>query len=814
MKLEIADSPETKEVVRQSDLYKHWNDELAAAWKREQDYRKLAQHSVSLYEAAEKTKTPYAILYANVEVLAPALYNATPRPQVKRRFKDNDPLGFVAARTMQRLLEYSLDNGSPECPTFDELLEPTVLSGLVPGRGVVRFRYEAKIEQVRNEKAAEAAEASGTVDPGEESEGPDEHQLPVETEEGISAEGVFGSTVPWNQFRCGYALTWKDVPWIAYEAEMTKVELERNFGELGVLVEVSDREDDRKDEQEGRSNKVKGVKTAQVFEIWDKVARKVIFISPGLPDKILREVADPLKLKGFFDCPEPLLFTRRVKGMTPLPLYEYYREQAEELNQITIRIRKIISAAKVRGMYDAQVEGIDKALEAEDGTLIPAENVAALQSQGSSGLDKAIWLFPIEKIVPVLQQLYTQRQQIKQVIFEINGIADIMRGSSQASETLGAQELKNQWGTLRLKRAQKAVARFARDSLRIIAEISVNKLGIDTISQMTGLNYPRLQEKQQAQQALQAQQAQVQAQMQMAQAQGIQPSGPPPQPDPHLLQIVQSPAWEEILALLQNDLQRSYRIDIETNSTVDIEATEDKKDLSEVLQAISQFLSSIGPLVQNGSMPFDMAKSMLLAIIRRFRFGDELEEQIQGMQPPQPAQNPEMEKKAKQIQVEMDKLAKDKAAFEQHVKEQQMELAAQKKEFELEQKFAQREMQMEFDHATRQLDQSAKAHMDQIQNAHGMAQEQLNMREAAAKDSESRAQASLKDAESRAQADVSAKQQEVAKGGSDLSQQQTQLAQILQAMQESVAALHKSTSTPRVAKKQPDGSWRAAHEGA
>ena len=194
------------------------------------------------------------------------------------------------------------------------------------------------------------------------------------------------------------------------------------------------------------------------------------------------------------------------------------------------------------------------------------------------------------------------------MIFEINGIADIMRGSSQASETLGAQELKNQWGTLRLEARSKAVARFARDCLRITAEISVNKFGIDTISQMTGLNYPGFQEKQQAQQALQAQQAQVQAQMQMAQAQGIQPPGPPPQPDPHLLQIAQSPAWEEILALLQNDLQRSYRIDIETNSTVDIEATEDKKDLSEVLQAISQFLSSIGPLVQNGSMPFDMAE--------------------------------------------------------------------------------------------------------------------------------------------------------------------------------------------------------------
>jgi hypothetical protein len=43
------------------------------------------------------------------------------------------------------------------------------------------------------------------------------------------------------------------------------------------------------------------------------------------------------------------------------------------------------------------------------------------------------------------------------VIFQLTGIADIMRGSSQASETLGAQEIKQAWGTMRLKRMQKEV---------------------------------------------------------------------------------------------------------------------------------------------------------------------------------------------------------------------------------------------------------------------------------------------------------------------------------------------------------------------
>src|SRR5690606_21232802 len=95
---------------------------------------------------------------------------------------------------------------------------------------------------------------------------------------------------------------------------------------------------------------------ACVYEIWDKNKREVVFLSDSLPDKILRHIPDPFKLVGFYPCPEPLTFLRKISGLVPVPLYKFYKDQAEELNDITYRIRKIIRTIKVRGAYDSSLE--------------------------------------------------------------------------------------------------------------------------------------------------------------------------------------------------------------------------------------------------------------------------------------------------------------------------------------------------------------------------------------------------------------------------------------------------------------------------
>lgn len=659
---------------------KVWLDELKQAEKREKDFRKEGARINAIFEAEKREECQFNILYSNTETLGPALYNSTPRPVVQRRFKDPDPLGGMASKATQRALEYLLDDGMASYATFDDLLKSAVLEALVPGRGVTRFKYDAKFETVQEQVQEDAAQAETGVDT---------ESVEPQGYEKVEGEMVCGEEVPWDRFLHGYAKKWKDVPWVAFIHFMDNEEIKSNFGKpVAASIEFTSLRESSSDDDSNSSRDKAGmanVKVAQVYEVWDKDSKKVYFVSPNYKGDFLKPpVEDPLGLSGFFPCPKPLTFIQKITSLTPVPLYAMYEEQAKELNRVTVRINKLIAALKIRGMYDATVDGIDKVLESDDNTLIPANNVAALYGSGSGGgLDKSVWLFPIKDISPVLQQLYLQRNQVKQTIYEITGIADIMRGSSQASETLGAQELKNQWGTLRLKRAQKEVARYSRDCLRIMTEIAMSKLHPETLQGMTGLPIPTEAQKEQAR----------------TQVRQLQAVGQPV--PPQLAPILQGPSWGDILALLKNDLQRSYRIDIETNSTIDAEATEDKKDIGELLNALAQFLNGIGPLIESGTMPFDAAKSMMMVIVRRFKFGNEVEEQINAMQQPKPKADPAQQKAQLEMQQMQQEMAGKQQDRQQTAQLAQMDMALKQREHELQMEALQR--QREFDILAHQM---------------------------------------------------------------------------------------------------------------
>ena len=647
----------TVEAAKADPKVRSWLTELDSARKRLKDYRKDASRVVKLYEGGKAAESPFNILYSNTETLAPALYNNLPRPVVQRRFKDDDPLGKVASDVARRSLEFLIDNELGTYTPFDDLMSQAVLEALVPGQGVTRFKYDASF--------AEQPEPNNPTEGQEDETGEGEievekGEIPAEPAEQVEYETVCGESVPWDRFLHGYAKQWKDVPWVAFEHFMTRDELVKNFGEeighripLNISGKETANESDDGDRDDDKLRDAEGVTLAHVFEIWDKETKMVRFLAPSYPQGFVKSVEDPLELSGFFPMPQPLMLFPKISSLAPVPLYTMYEEQAKELNRVTVRINKIVQALKVRGFYDSTLEGLDKVLSADDNVLIPAENVAAMQ-QGQT-LEKAIWLMPLEKLIVVLQQLYAQRQQVKQVIYEITGISDILRGASVASETATAQNIKNQWGTLRLKKLQKQVSKYVRDCLRIMGEIAMTKFSQQTISQMTGLQFPTGEQKQQAQMLLQ-----------QAQAQQV-PGQPPAQPPQQLLAMTQLPTWEDIMGLLANDLQRNYRIDVETNSTVDAEATEDKQNMGEFLNAIAQFMNGAAPLVQQGVLPFDAAKSILLAVTRRYRFGPEVEDDLKKMQAPQPQGNgadakakADLEAAQAEQKVKMEMLAMDK----------------------------------------------------------------------------------------------------------------------------------------------------------
>lgn len=616
-----------------------WLDEIKDAKKRESDFRRDGERVLKIYGAEKNETTPFNILFSNTETLLPALYSAVPRPVVNRRFKDEDPMGKASATAGQRALEFLLDTNVDGYETLDDALNHCVLDALLPGRGIATVKYDAKVE-------------------GDDG-------MARKTWETVCCE-----TRLWDRVYFGYAKKWSNVPWIAYEEYIDRDEAERLFGtETASKLTFSEGEDGDAEDAHRQSpgQNLGGKKTTLIYQIWDKDGGRVIrWVSPGYGDGVLKVDPDPLQLTGFFNCPRPMTFIAKSNDLVPVAMYKMYENQAEELNRLTQRIKTVVGALRARGIYDSELgDDLDRLMKEGDAILIPSDKTSSLAAE--KGLQNAIWFMPVDVLMATLTQLYQAREQCKRVIYEITGISDILRGSTVASETATAQGIKAQWGTMRLKRLQKEVQRYARDVLRMMLEIAGTKFSEETWAGMTGLPFLTTEQRQQAEQMAQA--------LQMAQAQGAQV---PPETQQQVQQALSAPVWGQVLDLLQNDLQRAYRIDIETNSTVEPEAVEDQKNIAELMNALAQYLNGVGPLVAKGVMPMEVAQSMLLAITRRFRFGTDIEDYIKQMKAPPP----EDDGKAATAQAEM-QAEQQRQQVEQQMEMQKMQAENQMKMLEL-----------------------------------------------------------------------------------------------------------------------------------
>lgn len=563
---------------------------IKKAWRDEAD--KIVQ----IYEADEKEAVPFNILYSNTETLLPALYNSTPRPEVARRFTVPGPekaLDVALASTGERILEYTADSNVSEYETFDAATRGAVLAALVPGAGISRVRYHA---------------------------------------DGGYQEICF-EDVPYDNFVWAYARRWQDVPWVAYGYDLIQPDFERQFPEFCKSKKYKEykwtTEDDEESPEEAAKREDAGTNkqaSVRVWEVWAAHEKMVRFVCDDFKDEYVKEEPYPFELTARFPSPEPLRLIKRVNNLMPVPPYRLYESQARELNELTKRLKLVVKAIKVRGAYNAQMTEIASVLTSDDTALVPVENASAMMESG--GFEKHIWMMPIQELIQTAKELYAAREQVKATIYEIMGIGDILRGASNASETAKAQEIKNQWGSLRVKRMQKDVQLYCRELFRIAFEFAANLYTPATLQQITKMPY-----------LLNAQKQQFQMQMQMAMQQAQMAGQEPPQPPPEMMMLMNAPSWEDISAKLQDQYERTYRIDVETNSTVDLEATEDKAQIAEFMNAWGQMMSGLQPMIESGAMPFEAGKVIMGEVFRRFRFARRVEQALDLIQQPPPKED-------------------------------------------------------------------------------------------------------------------------------------------------------------------------------
>ena len=563
------------------DLYdkkfEDWETRAKVIIKRYRDERG------GLDQNSRQNEARYNILWSNIQTMIPNVFARLPQPEVSRRYKDKDPVGRVASMILERALEYEVEAYSD----YENAVRNSVEDRLLAGRGISWVRYMPVMKDVEMPEQ-----------PMDGEEGTQISEDTPKTYPVIDYECSPCDYVAWRDFGHNVARTWEEVNTVWRIVPMTREELVERFGEeIGEQIPL-DMKTSSQDVDTASPEELAKMK-ANIYELWDKKEKRCVWLSKS-HQKALDVQEDILGLDGFFPCPKPLYATTTTDSLIPVPDYALYQDLAKELDTLTDRINGLADSIKVIGVYDSTQTGVKRMLkEGVNTELIPVDNWMMFAEKG--GIKGVIDWLPLSEVVGALNAAYMARDQAKQAVFEIMGISDILRGSSNPNETLGAQQMKGQFASKRLKYMQNAVSTFATHLLKIKAQIICNHYQPETILMISGAEQFSDEDKQL-----------------------IQPA----------------------LELLKNNVLNNFRIEVSSNSLIEIDEQQEKQDRMEFLTAVSSYMEKailLPPQLHT------VAGELLLYGVRGFRTGRQLEGQIDDaleslkettQQPPKP--DPEM----------------------------------------------------------------------------------------------------------------------------------------------------------------------------
>lgn len=551
-------------------LAQKWLKRIGDADKREEKWVKSAEAAEKAFLAgcddSETGEVPeFNIVHSNVETIVPSIYNSAGKPDIRPRHNNRDPVAKVVADIYERAILALIDDSR-----MDAEVEQCAQDVFVAGRGVVRIKFDADV-------------MNGMV-----------------TNERVEYE-----VVSWRDFRMGPAARWKEVPWAAFRHPVSHDVMEKiEDPDLAQIQRDPDaKADDSKDD-------------VHIWEIWCKETGNVYFIVDET-QKVLSIKPDPLQLSGFFPCATPVQPITATGKMTPVCPYEVYKTLAEELDTITQRIRGLTQVLEAKGAIAGDTGDLEALAEAGDGDIVPLSDMENIMAQG--GLERAIMWWPIDRIIQVIRELNVQREQTKQAIYEITGISDIIRGQGAASETATAQQIKTQWGSLRIKKMQRMIERLVRELFVMTAEIISLRFSPETLQKLSGVEIP-----------------------------------------------------QEAMPLIQKPLDH-YRIDVESNSTIQADLERGRAEMSAFLQGTGAYFAAMAPIVQSSPKAGEPVAEIYGSFARQFNLGKtaedaldklvEMAKELAANPPPNPdAQRVEAEMQAKQAEMQARMQSEDRKA--------------------------------------------------------------------------------------------------------------------------------------------------------
>ena len=596
-------------------LAARWHTEISSSQqellKFHEDANSITHRFLDKRDVYGKDESKVNLFWSTTQVLMSMLYARPPNADVSRSFQDyDDDVARVAGTILERLLNRAFNDSTSN---WDSAVRQGIEDWLVVGCGQIWLRYEVQTEQY--EVPAVMDEFGQELSPAEEAE--------RITDEDAPADYIY-----WEDFFYSPCRTWTEARWVARRVYMTKDQMVERFGEaiaeqvpLGSSSKISTVND--------QSPKNDPWNKAEVFEIWCKEKRKVYWYAKSC-DVILDVKDDPLQLDGFFPCPKPMAANVTSSNFMPRADYIFAQDQYNELDEINTRITWLTRAAKVVGVYDKSAEGIQRVFnQGSENQMIPVDNWAMFSERG--GIKGQIDWIPIDQVVNAIDHLRQYRQDKVQQIYEVLGISDIMRGSSKASETAAAQQIKAQFGSTRIQLKQFYIADWITQALRIKAEIICKHFQPETIIRKSNIERT---------------------------------------PDAAIAM--------EGIQLLKDEQMSEYRINIEADSMAAMDWAAERDAAVQFMSGLGAFISQVSPMAQAVPGAAPVLMSLLQWSVSKFRVSTQIESVLdqaisalkqQGQPQPQPdpledakvqeKQAGAAERMAKAKETNMDALAKE-----------------------------------------------------------------------------------------------------------------------------------------------------------
>lgn len=627
------------------------------------------------------------LFWSSFEILKPAVYARPPQPVVAPLFKDGKPLYNTTAELLERCAISTFKNTG-----INEVMINSRDDLIFAGRGTIWLRHDV-------EKGM--------------------HKVCVEHKDRLD----------FLHEPCRY---WSEVGWVAGAAWLTKKEMRKRFSptsgeaymnaQYGVTHDERDSNDGRNLEKRAQAHRCK------VWEVWHKADNRVYWVTEGV-NVYLDESEPHLDLEDFFPCPKPAYATLQRRSLIPTPDYERYAVHFDKISELTRRIYALLDRVRMKGMFPAGGD-VGDALEQllsddRDDTMLVPVSGASLTAGGG---DYVQWI-PLDMLAATIQGLIDSRNQLIQDFFQLSGISDIMRGATEAEETLGAQQLKSQYGSVRVREKSAELQRMAADAVKIASEIIAEKFPQKQLLEMSMMDIPtkkdiadRIKKIEEAARAelediaRKAQEAAQQAQQMPPGPEGAQGGqGPDPAQAEQMMQQAQQQVLqkyapmlaqtenevpiEDVVSLLRDDRARCFAFEIESSSTILTDEMQEKASRNEFLAQFSSAMQSLTGLAAMGEAGAELAGEVIKFTIAPYRAGRSLDGAIEKFidQAPQMAKAASAESGEGEELVEANKMLADAEMAKAQAAMKNVEAKAMKDQAENQRKMAELQLKAQTD---------------------------------------------------------------------------------------------------------------------